>query len=58
MHFDCTYAAALAVTVASSSVDVYSDTQNRRRKSKDNVVSLHTVKDTGEQRYNSTHSAV
>jgi hypothetical protein len=51
-----TYATALAATVASSSVDVDSGTQNQRRKGKDNVFSLHTVKDTGQQRYSSTHS--
>ena len=58
MLFDCTYAAALAATVASSSVDVYSGTQTQRRNSKDNVASLHTVKDTVQQRYSSTHSPV
>jgi hypothetical protein len=37
LQFD-TYASALSATVAASSVDVYSDTQNQRRKSKDKVV--------------------
>jgi hypothetical protein len=50
-----TYASALSATDASTSFDLYLDTQNQRRRSEDKVVSEHIMKDIEGERYSFIH---